>query len=226
MADKNMEKFELTGGARIGMANATWPFATLKVSKDKLEVNASIIGKLVFTPNDIVSIKPYTGLTLVGKGIKINHRVANYSNEVIFWTFKNPSVVIHQITRTGFLDGAHSNSGYDHTSVVEQQRQGGFPVKKPVAIGVIVGWNILFISDIIRFATSGGKGTPLGNGAIIAMAGLLLMAVLSLLSKDFCKLILKEGRSKDDISKFLYLIIFISGFMLLQLFLFRSWSEG
>ena len=48
-----------TGGARIGMMNATWPFATLKVNKNRLELNATILGNLVFTPQDIISIESY-----------------------------------------------------------------------------------------------------------------------------------------------------------------------
>ena len=42
-----MNTFEATGGARIGKANATWPFAKIKADKNKLELNASIIGNLI-----------------------------------------------------------------------------------------------------------------------------------------------------------------------------------
>ena len=41
-----MKQYELTGGARIGRGNATYPFAKLKVTANKLELNASIIGNL------------------------------------------------------------------------------------------------------------------------------------------------------------------------------------
>jgi hypothetical protein len=52
-----MTDIKFTGGARIGMANATWPFASLKVSKDRLDLNATIVGNLVFRPADIISIE-------------------------------------------------------------------------------------------------------------------------------------------------------------------------
>ena len=39
-----------------GMANATWPFATLTVNKNELQLKASIIGNLVFKPSDIIAI--------------------------------------------------------------------------------------------------------------------------------------------------------------------------
>lgn len=217
-----MDKLEITGGARIGMANASWPFATLKVSKDKLELNASIIGNLVFQPKDIISIEPYTMIPLLGQGVKINHRIANYNSKVIFWTFKDPSTVVNQIKQTGFLENINSIISDTDALIIKQQQAGGFPIKKSVAIGVIVLWNILLLSDFIKFSNSEKKGMPLGNGATIALATLFFISVLSLISKDFSKLILKEGKSIKDINKFLYLLIFISGFMLIGILTFKN----
>ena len=143
-----MEQISITGGARIGMSNATWPFATLKVTKDKLDLNATILGNLVFRPEDIISIEPYPGM--MSGGIKINHRVSNYKDKVIFWTFKNPNSIINQI---GFLDN-RSDSANDHDSkiIVEKQKQGGFPVKIPFAVGIVAIWNILFLMDFLNFS--------------------------------------------------------------------------
>ena len=217
-----MDKLEITGGARIGMANATWPFATLRVSKDKLELNASIVGNLVFQPKDIVSIEPYTMIPLLGQGIKINHRIANYNSKVIFWTFKDPSTVVNKIKQTGFLDNIYSKISDSDELIIKQQQAGGFPIKKSVAIGVIILWNILLISDFIKLSTSDKQGIPLGNGATIALGSLFVVSVLSLISKDFSKLILKEGKSIKDINKFLYLLIFVSGFMLIGILTFKN----
>ncbi|HMI04901.1 MAG TPA: hypothetical protein VK541_20600 [Pedobacter sp.] len=215
-----MDKLEITGGARIGMANATWPFATLKVSKDKLELNASIIGNLVFQPKDVISIEAYTMIPLLGQGIKINHRIADYNIKVIFWTFRNPSAVIDQINQTGFLENTNSRISESDLHIIQHQKAGGFPLKKPFLIGAVILWNILILSDFIKFLKSDKKGIPLGNGATIALATVLLTSVLLLVSKDFSKLILKEGKSIKDINKFLYLLIFISGFMLLGILTF------
>ncbi|PKQ45184.1 hypothetical protein [Confluentibacter flavum] len=217
-----MDKLEITGGARIGMANATWPFATLKVSKDKLELNASIAGNLVFQPKDIISIETYTQIPLLGQGIKINHRIANYNRKVIFWTFKDPSTLVNQIKQTGFFENIDGKISDNDTLVIKQQQAGGFPIKKSVAIGVIVLLNLLLLSDFINFSASDKKVMPLGNGATIALATLFLISILSLISKDFSKLILKEGKSLKDIDKFLYLLVFISGFMLIGILTFKN----
>ncbi len=65
-----MKTFTLTGGARIGRANATYPFANLYVDENILKINASLTGNLIFQPQDIISIKPYASVPVIGKGIK------------------------------------------------------------------------------------------------------------------------------------------------------------
>ena len=215
LKNNNMEKFEITGGARIGSSNATWPFATLKVSQGKLELNASIVGNLVFQPKDIISIEPYAKSTFLSKGLKINHLITNYDSEVIFWTFNDPLEVINQISETGFFD--NTNSTTDSITIQQQQGLGGFPIKKNVAIGIVVVWNLLFLIDFVGTGASGKKTIPIGTGMTIAVALLFLVSVLTLKSKDFSKLILKEGKEIGDIKRFLYFIILISGFMSLIL---------
>jgi hypothetical protein len=208
-----MTDIKFTGGARIGMANATWPFASLKVSKDRLDLNATIVGNLVFRPADIISIEPYSGG--ISSGLKINHRVPKYKDKVIFWTFKNPNEIIRQIRQTGFLDNTSNEiSPQDSKIIDERQKQGGFPIKTPFAVAMVVIWNILFIKDFLSSTSNDSNGIPIGNGAISALGLLFLTCLLMLVSSGFRKLVLKEGRELQDISKFLYFIMFICGFMM------------
>ena len=210
-----MTEIKFTGGARIGMANATWPFASLKVTKDRLELNATIIGNLVFRPADIISIEPFSGG--MSSGLKINHRVPKYKDMVIFWTFKNPNEIIHQIRQTGFLDNNSSTTQANSDIIEARQKQGGFPVKLPFAIGIVVIWNILFIMDFLK---NDSESVPLGNGAIGALGIVFLSCLLTLFSKDFRKIVLKEGRELKDISRFLYFLMFISGMMMISILTF------
>ncbi|MBV7440085.1 hypothetical protein KRX57_01490 [Weeksellaceae bacterium TAE3-ERU29] len=212
-----MNEIKLTGGARIGMANASFPFATLKVSKGRLELDASIIGSLVFQPQDIISVETYSQIPIIGQGIKINHRVPNYKQKVIFWTFKNPKEVLNQIKETGFLNNINSEISTTDRQIIGKQKQGGFPIKKSVAIGAIVVWNLLFLTDFIPFFLGEKEGIPIGNGILTAVGLLFLTALLSLISTDFRRLILKEGRELNDIKKFAIFVMIISGFMLLNL---------
>jgi hypothetical protein len=128
------------------------------VTKEPLEINASIVGNLVFKATDFVSIEPYTTLPLVGQGIKINHNVSTYKEWVIFETFKDPKSVMDQIYETGFFNQTSETVTAIDRSIRASQAQGGFPVKRSVTIVAIVLWNLLFLSDIIPFVLKGGEG--------------------------------------------------------------------
>lgn len=212
-----MNEIKLTGGARIGMANATWPLATLKVNSEKLELNAGIIGNMSFQASDIISLEPYKSLPFIGKGIKINHKVASYNERVIFWTFQDPSSLIKQIQETGFLNQTEAWSKIPNEKLIAKQSQGAFPLKMSFAIGMIVIWNLLFLVDIIPFLILKTTKLPLGIGALSALGIVFLSAFLSLVSADFRGLILKEGRELDDIKKFAIFVMIISGFMLFNI---------
>lgn len=208
------EKFTLTGGARIGTANATFPFADLYVDKDVLKINASIVGNLVFQPKDIISIKPYKSIPIIGNGIKIIHSVENYKSEVLFWTFKNPETVIEAIEKTGFLQNTNNELNQNDLEIINRQNEGGFPLKKGVAVFFIVAWNLLFISEILPFLLSKKTaGSPIGIGMNSAVGLLFASAILAITSTKFQKIILKENRNFQDIKKAAYFIAFISGIL-------------
>ncbi len=218
LAQTMNEKFTLTGGARIGMANATFPFANLLVTKDVLKINASLIGNLVFQPQDIISIEPYTRIPVIGQGIKINHRIEKYKSKVIFWTTKDPHFVLSEIKRVGFLDNINSKISLADAAIIQRQEQGAFPIKMPVAIIAVAIWSILFLSDFLPFLLGNTTArTPIGIGVKTATGLLFATSVLALLSGGFRKLILKEGREFNDIKKFVIFIMLISGIMFLSL---------
>ncbi len=125
-----METIKITGGARIGGANVTWPFAKLLVSPGKLELNASMHGNFVFRPGDIIALEPYYSLS---SGIRIRHRVATYERELIFWC-EDPPVFLRLIHHSGFLDPSRSSSVEQTLEIQEKQVSGGTPFKKPVVI--------------------------------------------------------------------------------------------
>jgi hypothetical protein len=105
-------------------------------------------------------------------------------------------------------------SPQDSKIIDERQKQGGFPIKTPFAVAMVVIWNILFIKDFLSSTSNDSNGIPIGNGAISALGLLFLTCLLMLVSSGFRKLVLKEGRELQDISKFLYFIMFICGFMM------------
>lgn len=206
------EKFTLTGGARIGNANASFPFAKLDVDKNVLKINASIVGNLVFQAKDIIELKPYKSIPIIGNGIKVIHRIENYSSEVIFWTMKDPNIVLKEIEKTGFLSNTNGVLTQEDLEILKKQGQGSFPIKKSVVVFLVVVWNLLLLWAFVpNFINPQEKGFPFGIGVNIALGFVLLSSILALVSKSFRKLILKEGRSFEDIKKFVYFIILVTG---------------
>lgn len=221
-----MYEIKETGGARIGMANATWPFAKLTVNKDNLTLNAGILGKLVFNPSNIVSIEPYTGIAVIGSGIQINHNVNGYNPKVIFWTFGNPVVLINKIKQTGFLDNIGSGNYVPVPDLSSDQKKGGFPIKPAAAIAIVAIWNVLCLYDFYVFFNNSKTVSPINLGGQLALGFILLTGVLLLTLEPFRRLVLKEGRSIDDIKTTIYFIMLISGVMLAFSFLLRGVLPG
>ena len=212
-----MDEIKKTGGARIGIMNATWPFATLKVNKTKLELNATILGNLVFTPQDVISIEPYGFIPVLGQGIKINHRVKSYNSKVIFWTMGNPRDLIKKIEGIGFLGNSSPMSEDLQIEINQTQNRGGFPIKTQAAILIVVVWNLLLSIDLYKLFTERVEGSPLGLGAKLAIGFIFITSILLLFTKFARKFILKEGREIDDIRKFIYFLMFICGFLFINI---------
>ncbi len=212
-----MNELQITGGARIGRANASIPFASLKVNKEQLEINASIIGNLVFQPSDIVSIEPYHFLPLIGQGVKINHTVESYDKKIIFWTFKDPEMIVQQIQATGFLDYENIAHSKPKPSIIKKQAQGGFPLKKGFIILAVLVWNGLFLFDLIPYLQNNAQGLPIGNGILSALGFIFISSLLILAFPPFRRLVLKEGRTLDDINKFAIFAMLICGILIFGL---------
>lgn len=208
-----MNDIEETGGAKIGIAHATWPFAKLIVNKSMLQLNASVIGNLYFRPSDIISIEPLSFLS--GAGIKINHRVEKYSSKVIFLT-SGSSALISRIESTGFLYNTDALPADVEAEITKYQSGGSFPIKWSAAITVIVIWNLLFLADQLGYF--GKKSNmPLGNGARLAIAFAFLFALVLLISEPFRQIVLKEGRTIKDIKPFLLFLMLLTGIMFFAL---------
>lgn len=200
------------------MLHASWPLSTLTVTKDRLDLNASLIGTYSFMPDQVISIEPYGGIPLIGRGIRINHTVLNYNESVIFFSFKDPKEIIEQIRGTGFLDQTSSTISNDvKNEVMERQKQGRFPIKVPVAVTIIVIWILLFFIDGINYLRNEQNPFPFGNGVLISIGFILILSTLTLFSSGFRKFVLKEGRDIKEVNRFLYFLILICGFTLMVL---------
>lgn len=215
-----MNDIEETGGARIGMAHATWPFATLTVNKNMLRLNASIIGNLYFRPSDIVSIEPSSLFS--GVGIKINHRVEKYNSKVVFLT-SGAGRLISQIADTGFLNNTSPIPPDVEAEIEKYQSEGSFPVKWSAVIVFGLVWNLLILGDWFGYFGS-HKNIPFGVGEQAALAFAFLFALMLLISEPFRGLVLKKGRTVSDVKLFLFFLMLITGIIFAITMLIRTYS--
>jgi len=208
-----MTEVKATGGATIGRANATWPFATLTVTRDKLQLNASIIGKLIFRSDDIISLEPYS--FFMSSGLKINHKVPKYKNHVVFWSFSSPTNLIQKIEQTGFLTNTDPIEKELDQQIAEAQSTGGFPIKTSSAIALVVIWNLFFLIGFKYFFEGSTDGSQARLGVQLSSGLVLLTCILLLTSSPVRQLMLKKGRTIGDIKNFIFFLMFICGLMML-----------
>nr|WP_276900167.1 hypothetical protein [Pedobacter kyonggii] len=212
-----MNNFEETGGVRIGGFKATWPFATLKVSEFKLELNASIRGNFVFKRSDIIAITPHT--SILGSSIRITHRVEKYNKDIFFTFLGNAEERMTEIIQTGFLNYTEPTPNYIDQEISQLQAQTGFPIKIPVAVGIVVIWNLFFLSDFFNVFYTRKETEIFGIGVGLALAFVFLICISLLTSNLARQLMLKNGGSTAGLKPFLFFtafitfILFIAGFL-------------
>jgi hypothetical protein len=210
-----LTEFKLTGGATYGMMNATWPFATLLVNKNELELNISLIGNLHFRPEDVISITA-SGASIFTSGIRIRHKVKGYYSTVVFKSFTNANSILQQIQQTGFLDNKERLPFYEDTLITAMQEKGGFAMKIPAAIAIVVIWNLLFLPNFVHSFQN--NKVPF-IGMHLGLGFMLLLSLTLLISEPFRNVILKEGRTLKHIKTLVLFMIFLSALMLAMSFL-------
>jgi hypothetical protein len=208
----NLTEIKTTGGANIGWVRTSWPFATLIVNKDRLELKASIMGSYIFTPSDIISIEP-AGI-LLGGGIRINHTVDSYNKSVVFRSSEGAANLIKSIAKTGFLNNTTPPDAYTVAVISQARLNSGFAIKTTAVIGIVVIWNLLFLVDYRNLFMGDSEIILGGIGMRLASVFMIITAISLLTVEPVQQMILKPGRSVQDFRYFLYFIILICGIML------------
>jgi hypothetical protein len=207
-----MIEFKQKGGASIGTAHASSPYAVLTVTSERLDLNASLVGNLTFLKEDIISIKPY--YTYFTEGIIIQHRVKTYKENVTFWMWGKKIEPLAEIEAIGFLEGKHSDiPGEEKAFILERQQQGGFPLQKWVPIAFGIQWNLFFIADFIKCWFDFPKPHILNYFALPATLIAFFACLGILYSEKVRQRILKKGRTREDVEKLINMVMFFGGGM-------------
>lgn len=191
-----MRETSFRGGARIGWVNASWPFAKLAVSANRL-VLASL-GTYEFNPSQVVSLEPYGSIPLLASGIRINHNRADYPEKIIFWCMGNRDRVLTELGQNGFLPTGR-----------QTERAPGFPIRWSVVIVVIALWNVLFMLD----QRAQPKLREPGSFSLLALLALFALATAIRASSRVQRMVLREGHQVGEIKAFLGLLQLVAGLL-------------
>ena len=207
------ETITVTGGVRIGWANASWPLARLSVSRVTLSISAMMLGTYTFTPDQVVALEPYGSIPIVGRGIRILHSRSDYPDKIVFWCFRKPERLLDEIRVAGFLPQASRTALRNRT---------GIPVRWTPIISIVVAWNMLFLLD--GFVPWNPPKAP-GPFVLLAVALVFAAAFASQRSETVQAWVLKPGRSVTEITPALLVLQLVSGFMLIGLILFSFFGR-
>ena len=209
-------KFSLTGGARIGMMNASWPLAKLAATPQQLTLKVQLLGNYSFLPSQVRDLIPYKVLPILGEGIQIIHNNPSYKKRIIFWTLgMSPQGAIEKIKQAGFQPGGEDGPMTEAERVAWQAQQGfPFQIKALLVIGLV--WAALMFLGVSR--------TPIGeipNGpAVLGAFGFLMLVSLStFLIPAVRRLILKPGHNLQDA----WLALLLFGGIMPLIFLLSFW---
>jgi hypothetical protein len=193
----------MTGGARVGWTNASWPLAKLSAVPDQLTLSIRLLGTYRFEPEEVLTIEKYVRIPVIAWGIRIHHCKSDCPQRVIFWCLGNPDTALQGIRSSGFLPAASSSSAL--------QRR-GIAIRWTAIIIAIIVWNGLFLLD----SASHNRQVRSAPGPLILLPLVFALAfsVVTLTSPQIQRLVLKPGRSVGEIRPFLRLLAFISGFLL------------
>jgi len=189
----------LHGGARIGWLRFSFPSTSLRVQKNQLVLKIAFVGTYSFSPEQVVAIEEDTFIPFCAWGIRIRHNITTYPKYIAFKYLGGPQCLIRSIREAGFEPKATPDS-------IPADR--GVPVRWGTLIGLVIFWNALSYLDHRLFCES--------IRGILGLVGVFLLFIGSFAvrwSPFLQRIILKPGRSCDEIKAWLSLFALCSGIL-------------
>jgi hypothetical protein len=203
----SLSAYTVTGGARIGMVNYTWPLAKLTATADRLTVSTNLfglygMGTYSFSRDQVLSIERYGWIPLIGEGIRINHSITDYPEKIVFWC--QPASVLAGLVGVGF------SSTHAPSAMPQRQTPRGFPLRWTPLILLVVLWNLVIGIEIVARPTGIPSPGPLSLAALLIVFGFSIAAIRFPVVQN---LLLKPGRSFGEVKQIFLLVATISGIM-------------
>jgi len=213
---KQSQEINLTGGARIGNKNASYPFAKLIVIENKLILNVSFIGHFEFESKDILLIEEYKLIPFLGQGIRIFHRIPEYNSKIIFWSYQNPGLLINQIKQTGFLDDKTHIISEDDLKSIARIKQNEFPINPITCFVLFFLTFLVFTNSFLFFPFKDGGFEIIERFALVISGVISFSTSLTLLSSRIQKLIIVKDRNFNDVRNVFIFLAIISSLILVS----------
>lgn len=182
--------------------NASWPFAQLTASRDRLSVSGRLIGSYDFSPDQVAGLEPYGVIPVLGRGLRIIHTVRDYPERIVFWCFGSPQRLIKRINDLGFRPRA---------STAQVPRRDGMAFRWSFLILAVILWNALLVLD--GFVPGAHRKLP-GAYTLLALFLVFVTALALNVSSRVQSWCLKPGRSIDEVRSMTLLALVVSGFLL------------
>jgi len=222
--NNNFSKLNLKfrGGARIGLSNITYPFASLNFDEYSLIINASILGQYVFLQQNIIRLEKYNGF--FSNGIKVVHNIKTYPKNIVFWSLKGVDNILDEYNQYKF----ENNNINRLEEITTLQKGGGFPLSKKIFFTLLIGYILSILFDFSVLLTKFGVLPNVINTQNYYI--FTLSVVFSCLFVTYLGIILffprirnifiKKGHQLKNFKMSLYLlfIYFISFLYIFQLF--------
>lgn len=193
---------EWRGGGSAGWVNASWPFARLHATADRLSLEIATIGTYVFSTGQVTALEPYGWIPILYRGLRIVHTRDDYPRKLVFWCFGPPSRLIESIRGVGFREAG------DPSAV---PRSSGIPWRWSAIATVLVVWNGLFLLDGPPFQ----RGPHIiGPFSLLALALLFAVSLAASRSIPLQRFLLRPGHHFGEIAPVLALLRFVTGFLL------------
>jgi hypothetical protein len=192
------------GGGRVGLMNASWPFAGLEVDAHRMRFSGVLLGDHQLSPDDVVALEPWGLLPVFGWGVKIVHRRRDIPETLIFAHFLPPSHVIDGILSTGFRPAGRAQAP------VTPRANDRLPFRASVLIAVVVLWNGLFFVDFVR-------GPLPGPFSLAALWLTFFLALAVHVSPVTRAAVLRRGRELGFAKNYVTLLQWVSLFLAVTL---------
>lgn len=201
-AEQETEKF--VGSARVGWASASWPFATLRISRDELVLSMAMLGDYRFKPEDVIAVEKVGGVLAIGQAIRIDHTREDIAERVLFYRLGSPQRLLDAVEECGFVPSA---------DLRDKPTSRRWPFRASFVVAAAVLWNVLFLIDRPWDREAEGKFIW-GPGIFTALGLVFLGTQLIRRWEPLQRLALNGPWALERIERPRRFIAFVSGAML------------